>query len=53
MVGYKGKQAVSNWENGYSTPPLHKALLVAEILEEDVSILFGNKIQESHTKGVG
>ncbi|MGG1291411.1 helix-turn-helix transcriptional regulator [Bacillus smithii] len=51
-LGYKGKQAVSNWENGYSNPPLQKALKAAEILEEDVSFLFGNKVQETHTKEV-
>lgn len=50
IVGCKGRQAVSNWENGYSTPPLAIALKVAEVLEKDVAFLFGYKVQETHTK---
>ena len=49
MLGYKGKQSVSNWENGHSTPPLAVAMKVAQILEEDVSFLFGSYVQDSHT----
>ncbi|MCM3053700.1 helix-turn-helix transcriptional regulator [Caldifermentibacillus hisashii] len=53
MLGYKGKQAVCNWENGYSSPPLDKAIKAAEILGADISFLFGQKVQENHTKGGG
>ena len=49
-LGYKGKQSVSNWENGYISPPLETALLIARILEEDIFFLFENKVQESHTR---
>lgn len=34
------KTAVSNWENGYATPPMERAFKVAEILGKDVSYLF-------------
>lgn len=40
MLGYKGRQAVSNWENGYTQPPLNVALEIADILETDVYVLF-------------
>jgi len=44
------KQAVSNWENGYSIPRTADALKVATILEKDVNFLFfDHKVQESHT----
>lgn len=52
MVGKAGKSAVSNWENGYSAPQMKDALLLSEILEEDVRFLFGNKVQVTHTKEV-
>lgn len=50
MLGFKGKQSVANWENGHSTPTLKTALKIADILEKDVSFLFGNKVQVSQTK---
>ena len=34
------KTTVSNWETGYSTPPLERALIVSRILNKDVSDLF-------------
>lgn len=49
-VGYKGKQAIANLENGHSSPPLEKAFKIAEVLNEDVYFLFGIKAQDSHTK---
>lgn len=49
-LGKAGKSAVSNWENGRSTPSMEDAFRIAEILEEDVRFLFGNKVQVSHTK---
>ncbi|WP_208586029.1 helix-turn-helix transcriptional regulator [Gracilibacillus suaedae] len=48
-LGYRGKQAVANWESGYSSPPLEKALLVAKILDKEISFLFNDKVQENHT----
>lgn len=47
-----GKSAVSNWENGRSTPSMEDAFLIAEILEVDVRFLFGHKVQDSHTKEI-
>ncbi|APB37948.1 helix-turn-helix domain-containing protein [Bacillus coagulans] len=44
------KQAVSNWETGYSNPPLKMALKISEILDRDVDYLFGKKVQDSQTK---
>lgn len=44
------KQAVSNWETGYSTPPLVTALKIARILEKDVEFLFSSYVQDSQTK---
>lgn len=52
MLGFKGKQSVANWENGHSTPTLSTAIKIAEVLEKDVVYLFGNNVQESHTKQV-
>lgn len=49
MLGYKGKQSVANWENGYISPPLDTALRISQILEKDVSFLFGINVQDSHT----
>ncbi|MYL56608.1 helix-turn-helix domain-containing protein [Virgibacillus halodenitrificans] len=49
-MGYKGKQSVANWENGYSTPTLKVAICLAEVLGKDVHYLFGYKVQHSHTK---
>lgn len=48
-LGYKGKQSVANWENGYFSPPLDTALRISVILEEDIFFLFDNKVQDSHT----
>lgn len=48
-LGKYGKQTISNWENGRSTPSMEDAFLIAEILEVDVRFLFGNKVQDSHT----
>lgn len=44
------KATISNWETGYSKPRLEVALLVSEILEEEVAFLFGYNVQESCTK---
>ncbi len=49
MLGYKGKQSVANWENGYISPPLETALKISRILEKDIFFLFGNLVQDSHT----
>ncbi|GGC97484.1 hypothetical protein GCM10007216_30320 [Thalassobacillus devorans] len=49
-LGYKGKQSVANWENGYSTPTLKVAICLAEVLGKNVHYLFGYKVQDSHTK---
>lgn len=44
------KQAVSNWENGYSTPRTADAFKIATILEKDINFLFfGIEVQVSHT----
>lgn len=50
LLGYKGKQSVANWENGYISPPLETALRISRILEEDIFFLFENKVQETHTR---
>jgi putative transcriptional regulator len=50
ILGYKGKQTIANWENGHSKPPLNKAIEMANILESDVTILFGLYVQGSYTK---
>lgn len=47
--GYKGKQSVANWENGYSTPTLEAALKISRILEEDIFFLFDDEVQFIHT----
>lgn len=44
------KATISNWETGYSKPRLEVAIKVAEILEYDVTFLFGHYVQESCTK---
>lgn len=49
MLGYKGKQSVANWENGYNTPTLEAALKISRILEEDIFFLFEDKVQGIHT----
>lgn len=49
-LGFKGKQTVANWENGYSAPTLRVAIQLAELLNKEVGFLFGNKVQDSHTK---
>lgn len=51
MLGYKGKQSVANWENGYNTPTLEAALKISRILEEDIFFLFEDEVQECHTLG--
>lgn len=48
-LGYKGRQSIANWENGYNSTPLSTALRIAEILEEDIFFLFGDNVQDSHT----
>ncbi|SEI12961.1 DNA-binding transcriptional regulator, XRE-family HTH domain [Halobacillus karajensis] len=48
-LGYKGKQSVANWENGYSTPTLKVAIRLSELLGKDIRYLFGQKVQENHT----
>ncbi|MEK5070302.1 helix-turn-helix transcriptional regulator [Sporosarcina sp. FSL K6-1508] len=48
-LGYKGKQSVSNWENGHISPPLETALKISQILEDDIFFLFSNLVQENHT----
>lgn len=50
MIKVVGKAAVSNWETGYSKPRLEVAILVSEILEEDITFLFGYNVQVSCTK---
>jgi putative transcriptional regulator len=49
LLGYKGRQAVANWENGYSEPPLTIAMKISILLEKDVDFLFSIQVQESHT----
>lgn len=50
LLGYKGRQSVSNWENGYINPPLIVALKIAEILEKNVSDIFLIvEVQDYHT----
>ena len=45
-LGYS-KGTVSNWENGYSNPSLQDAFKVAELLNDDINILFSAiKVQE-------
>lgn len=43
-VNCSSKATVSNWETGYSKPRLEVALAIAEVLEADVSFLFGYKV---------
>ncbi|MYL37395.1 helix-turn-helix transcriptional regulator [Halobacillus litoralis] len=50
ILGYKGKQAVANWENGHSLPTLRVAMILADLFKKDVSYLFGLKVQGFHTK---
>ena len=45
LLGYKGKQTIANWENGYAYPTLHKALQTADLLSKSVSYLFGQACQ--------
>lgn len=49
MLGYKGKQSVANWENGYNIPTLEAALQMTRILDKDIFFLFGSVVQDSHT----
>lgn len=42
----KKKTVISNWETGYATPTLGDALQLAQVLDEDVFILFlGTEVQ--------
>ena len=41
LVNASSKATISNWENGYSKPRLEVALVLSEVLEVDVFILFG------------
>lgn len=50
LLGYKGRQAVANWENGYANPPLTIGIEIAKLLESDVDFLFGFKVQETYIK---
>lgn len=50
MLGYKGRQAVANWENGHATPPLSIAMKISDVLNKDVEYLFCLKVQNSHTR---
>ncbi|MBN2909127.1 helix-turn-helix transcriptional regulator [Polycladomyces sp. WAk] len=53
MLGYKGRQSISNWENGYVEPPLKVAIKVSKILGKDLEYLFScYKVQETHTNNV-
>ncbi|MFC4389110.1 helix-turn-helix transcriptional regulator [Gracilibacillus marinus] len=52
ILGFSGKQSVANWENGYSNPTLETAIRLSEVLEKDIKFLFGNKVQDSHTKNI-
>lgn len=48
MLGYKGAQAVSNWETGRINPPLKVAINISNILGIPVNDLFyANQLQES------
>lgn len=47
LLGYKGRQSVSNWESGNINPPLNVALKISEILKVDVKdIFFEKEVQE-------
>lgn len=51
LLGCK-KTTVSNWENGYSTPSLNDAFIVANVLDCNINDIFsGNDVQESQRKG--
>ncbi len=50
MLGFSGKQSVANWENGYSTPTLETAIKLSEILNKEITFLFGYDVQETQTK---
>ncbi|TWT04637.1 helix-turn-helix transcriptional regulator [Planomicrobium sp. CPCC 101079] len=50
MLGYKGKQSVANWENNYISPPLETAILISQLLDEDINFLFKQNVQETHTR---
>jgi len=46
----KKKTVISNWETGYATPTLEDALQLAQVLEEDIFILFlDDEVQVSQT----
>lgn len=45
------KGTISNWENGYSSPSLNDAIVLSEVLGEDIKVLFLNpEVQVFHTK---
>lgn len=49
-LGYNGRSAVSNWENGHIDPPLRIAMKLSELLETDLKQLFPDyQVQETHT----
>jgi putative transcriptional regulator len=50
--GVSGKSTVSNWENGYSSPSIQTAFVLADILDKDIAFLFNQKVQDSHTNGL-
>lgn len=53
QLGYS-KASVSNWENGYSNPTLSDAFRIAEILGEDINVLFfGLRVQVECTRKKG
>lgn len=41
LLGYKGKSAVANWENGYNSPTDDKIQMMLDIFEVDANTLFG------------
>lgn len=52
LLGYKGRQSVSNWETCRVKPPLNVAKDIAMILEKDIeSLFFEENVQETHMDG--
>jgi putative transcriptional regulator len=48
LIGCK-KTTVSNWENGYAKPGLHKAIKLARILNKSVDSISWGFAEEGHT----
>ncbi|PAF19710.1 helix-turn-helix transcriptional regulator [Terribacillus saccharophilus] len=48
-IRISSKATVSNWENGVSSPSIKTAFVIADILDRDISFLFNQKVQDSHT----